>query len=251
MATDSLTVLIEDTALNEITTDSNASFGKERGVLRKTTSSLIPFFIGLSAFLLFGLLRFLYAKHIHDLVNILSRSTLGRMTSKDIFWHNSTTRWIFGILYFICCAFIIGRYIAYFTHGQEAETTYFLWGLMVILGLYILKWFSIHAVALVFRFTKKAKTFFNHLSVVNQLLGFILLPICGAMLLIPSKFSTILLFIGGIILSISLIFKVLINLGYVRNLAHVSFFHFIIYLCTLEIIPMAVCARYVYNGIGA
>ena len=240
-----------DTQAVQHTVTSTANTPRNLGNVRKGSSGMTPFFLGLGAFLLFGLLRFVYAKHLDALVGVLSKSTLGRMTSKDSLWRDFMPRVLFIFLYFVCCGFIIGKFIAHFSSMKEPAITFWLWGVIIMVGLSILKRLSIHAVALVFRFTKTAKSFFNHRSVVNQVLGFILLPICGAILLAPNKFGTILLFIGGFIFVISLIFRLLINVAYVRNLSRVSFFHFIIYLCTLEIIPMAVCARYVYNSIGA
>ncbi len=217
---------------------------------RLTTKKGSVLFLGLGMFLLFGLLRFFYGKHVQELVNVLSKSTLGRMTSKDSLWHHWTPHIYFIIIYFFSAGYIMGRTLVFFGKFDWSVWQAWLWGTAVVIGVSLLKWFSIHSVALVFSFGKKAVLFFNHLSVVNQLVGYILLPLCGVMLLLPSFLSNIVLFVGLFVLLISLIFKSLINVSYVRTLPRVSFLHFILYLCTLEIIPLAVCARYVYNSMG-
>lgn len=217
---------------------------------RLTTKNGSVLFLGLGMFLLFGLLRFFYGKHVQELINVLSKSTLGRMTSKDSLWHHWTPRIYFIFVYFFTAGYIVGRNLVFFTKPDWSAWEAWLWGTLVVVGISLLKWFSIHSVSLVFSFGKKAVLFFNHLSVVNQLVGYILLPVCGVILLLPSFLSNIVLFVSLFVLLISLIFKALINLAYVRTLPRVSFLHFILYLCTLEIIPLAVCARYVYNSMG-
>ncbi len=248
---DSLTVDQRDTSENEQMAGTPINQLKDLGDVRSTSGGTPLFFIGLASFLFFGLLRFFYARHLDDLVNVLSKSTLGRMTSKDSLWRNQLARVMFTILYYISCGFLLGQFIKFFTGLQQSELMFWIWGVGAVIGLFILKRVSIHAVALIFKLSGTATTFFKHISVVNQLLGFILLPVGGAMLLLPAKISIILLFIGGIIVVISLIYKALINMAYVRNMSGVSFLHFIIYLCAFEIIPLAVCVRYVHNTIGA
>ncbi len=224
---------------------------QDLGKKRKSSSHGLLFFIGLGTFLLFGILRLLYTKHIKELISILSRSTLGRMTSKESVWQNLMPRWLFLIIYFLAAGYIAGQIIAYFNFVKESDMTLWLWGTLIIFLAYIFKFLTIHAVALVFRFNKTAVSFFNHLSVVNQLLGLILLPVCGIIMLAPAKVTNIVLIAITVVLLMSLIFKLLISAGYIRNLPKVNYFHFILYLCTLEFIPLAVFARYVYNGIGA
>lgn len=229
----------------------NLSTPRKYGRLRAQQSKTVRFFIGLSTFLLLGILRFLYIRHIKELFEILSRSTLGRMTSKEAIWQNLMPRWLFLLIYFSAAGFIVGQLILRFSNFSVNSLTLWIVGISIIFSGFLFKFLAIHAVGLVFRFNKTAVSFFYHLSVVNQLLGLILLPICGILMLAPPQLANFLLIVSVILLSISLIFKMLINIGYVRNMPRVNYLHFILYLCTLEFIPLAVCARYVYNSIGA
>lgn len=247
----STNTLVDSGLQSEVVVKPIKEIQRDFGQRRNTSSNGVYFFIGLGTFLLFGGMRFLYSKHISELLTILSRSTLGRMNSKESIWQNVMPRWLFVLVYFLSAGYIVGRLIEYYGSISESPLTLWFWGILVLYLGYLFKYLTVHAVALVFRFNKTAVSFFNHISVVNQLLGLILLPICGILMLLPDKMANILLIIAGALIVISLIFKLLINMGYVRNLPRVSYLHFILYLCTLEFIPLAVFARYVYNGVGA
>lgn len=227
-----------------------AEVRKIYGANRMEEGNNLHFFIGLGAFLLFGLLRFFYTKHIRELLAILSKSSLGRMTSHDSMWQNYMPRYLFLLLYFLSGGYIVGRWIPLLSNLKESPLVFWLWGAGVLFALHWLKFIATHSVALIFQFTKTVKSFFHHISVVNQLLGIIFLPICGILMVAPNKLANIIIILAGILLLISLIFKLLINFGYVRNLPKVRFLYFILYLCIFEFIPLAVFVRYVYNGVG-
>ena len=207
------------------------------------------FFIGLGAFLLFGLVRFFYNKYINALFSTLSRSSLWRLSANERLWQKRSVRYLFLLIYYLSAGFVVGEFInSRWAHSSEFERWW--WGSAIIFGIYVFKYLVLQSVALVFRFKKVADEFFKHITVINQVLGLVFLPICGLLLLVPNPIGNILLIIAIVILSISLIFKFLVNIGYVRNLSKVNYMHFMVYLCTLEFIPLAVLARYLYSGMG-
>lgn len=207
------------------------------------------FFIGLGTFLLFGLLRFFNTKYIDDLFGTLSKSALWRLSANERLWQYPSRQFLFLAIYVLSCGFIVGQVIDFYT-SQIGQLSLWFYGSVVVLGIYVFKYLVMQSVAVVFRFSKVAHAFFRHLSVVNQLLGLVLLPVCGILLLLPSKMRGIFIIIAVIFIAIVLIFKFLINVAYVRNIPKVNYMHFIVYLCTLELIPLAVLARYVYGGVG-
>lgn len=220
--------------------------GNERTKSAQTTHLLL----GLGVFLLFGLLRFFNPKYINELFGTLTRSNLSRLSSSERIWQSLALRMLFLVIYFLSGGYIVGLLIDYYTHLNVSEFTYWFYGVSIVFGLFVLKYLTINSVALVFRFSSVAKYFFKHLSVVNQIVGLILLPISGILLILPPKMDLFILFPALIILSISLIFKTLISMGYVRNIPNVNYMHFIVYLCTLEFIPLAVFVRYALDGFG-
>lgn len=231
--------------------ESNSSIvQKKRVQASNSKNSGGLFFIGLGTFLLFGLLRFFYNKYINDLFNALTKSTLWRLSANDRLWQNQSRRVLFMLLYFLSCGFVVGQFIGLYA---PALTVFQLWmyGSLVTAGVFLFKYLVLQSVALVFRFKKVADAYFKHITVINQVFGLILLPICGILLLLPARMRIILIIISGIMVAISLIFKFLINIAYVRNLSKVNYMHFMVYLCTLELIPLAVLARFVFSRMGA
>lgn len=239
-----MTALVQDTALQ-------VSAPTLYGTPRTAPTGPFYFFIGLGAFLLFGLLRFFYSKYINELVNILSKSTLGRMASKEGMWQSKMPRLFFLLIYFLAAGYIIGRLIHEFSALQAVPWQFWLWGVLVLLGVHSLKYLASHSVALIFQMTKTVRMFFHHISVVHQLLGVALLPICGILMFVSDPIGRILILFSGFLLLVSLVYKALINFAYVRNSPKVRFLYFILYLCLFEFIPLAVLVRYVLNNMGA
>ncbi len=217
---------------------------------RARTGKTGIFLLALATFLLFGLLRYLNQKYIQELISTLSRSSLRRLSTDAKIWQTANLPTLFISIYFLSAGFVVGKMLTHLNWLHTAGLMSWGIGTALVVGTFVLKYFFLQSVAMIFRFRKTANCFFRHTMIVNQLLGYILLPICGLVLLVPTYLMDYLLVMIFVIMLFSLVFKYLINVAYVRNLSKVNYVHFIVYLCVFEFIPLAVIARYAYNSIG-
>jgi hypothetical protein len=113
------------------------------------------------------------------------------------------------------------------------------------LGLYIayslLKIFVIWLTGITFKNTDTAKEYIQNILIFNLALGIILLPLL--LLIIYTYHAFFLYLAGGMAL-------MMIGLRFIRGIAiglsdsNFSLFHLFLYLCTLEILPLAIAAKF-------
>lgn len=111
---------------------------------------------------------------------------------------------------------------------------------LIIGGLFLVKMAAVRLAGLVFNTIemarKQVRIYFNS----NIALGVFLLPLLFILLVIPEIYV-----LYGILFIVSIVFLIrwiqVISLGI--SITHFNFFHLILYLCTLEIIPMVVLIK--------
>jgi len=125
-----------------------------------------------------------------------------------------------------------------FHNGSYWETVLYI--SILIGGLFLLKMAAIRMAGVVFNTIemarKQVRIYFNS----NIALGVFLLPLLFTLLIVPEIYV-----LYGILFIVSIVFLIrwiqVISLGI--SITHFNFFHLILYLCTLEIIPVVVLLK--------
>ncbi len=208
------------------------------------------FLLFLLIFLLFGLLRFFYPKYISGLFKLYNRGQMVNQSAIHQLQSNNAPKVLFTIIYFLTAGYVVVKIIYYF-QGMPLCTNSCKdigLGISLITATFLFKFIIVRALSWIFNFKKGIKGLFHYLNFANQIVGIILLPICGLLLLCLEKGATFILILGIITLAISLIVRYIYNFAYLKQLPNVRLIHFLLYLCAFEIIPIAVLGRYLLNN---
>lgn len=208
------------------------------------------FLLFLLIFLIFGLLRFYHPRYIAGLFKLYNRGQMVNQTAIQQLQSNNAPKVLFSIIYFLTAGYVTVK-IAYYFQGLtlcKNSIIDILLGIGFISLTFLFKYIVVRSLAWIFNFNKGIKGLFHYLNFANQIVGIILLPICGLLLLCLDKGATFVLILGIITLSISLIVRYIYNFAYLKQLPNVLLIHFLLYLCAFEIIPMAVLARFLMNN---
>lgn len=107
-----------------------------------------------------------------------------------------------------------------------------------IIGLYILKLILLKLVGAIFNAQKELDEYINIVLLYNNVAGILLLPI--VILLIWAPYTTIMLYVGGGILVLTYLYRILRGIGIGLSNRKLSKVYLFYYLCTLEICPMLI-----------
>lgn len=157
-----------------------------------------------------------------------------RILFKDAFKGNHT--FIFGILYFL---FIVNAGIFLYQSFLifNIAKISLLFAIFIVFSTYFVRHLVLFVMGVIFPMTKEASLFSYTIGIYNLALGIALLFLNSALLFVDPETGKMLIFSG---LSIVLVLYVLRQVrGLLSNVPSIisAKFHFIIYLCTVEIAP--------------
>jgi hypothetical protein len=119
----------------------------------------------------------------------------------------------------------------------------------VVAGVYLVKFIVITFSGWVFNIKEATNVYLFVVFLVNKLIGICLLPLLIIMAFAPEGWWKVLVTISYLVLAGFLIYRYVVSYGPVRREVKVSQFHFFMYLCAFELIPMVVIYREFLNFI--
>jgi hypothetical protein len=202
------------------------------------------FWILLAGFSILTVTRYYHSKRLKLLgISLFKRSAaLQLIRDSPVYSHRS----FFPLLsiYIISLTLLIQQ-AAEITSGSTGEgissLLVFAGALGIYLALSLLKILVIWLTGITFKNTDTAKEYIQNIMIYNLAMGILLLPL---LLLIIYTYHELFLYIAG---GLALI---LIGLRFIRGIAiglsdsKFSLFHLFLYLCTLEILPLAFAAKF-------
>jgi hypothetical protein len=199
----------------------------------------------LGAFLLLAGVKFRYEKRFKMvLASIFSKNTANQLIRESGIVNSPTFLYYFAIFIIVSIVFIY-QVINYYSADNEIFTNHFLIYLKILsayLGLALFKFILIFLAGLLFKNPETANENIQNIILFNLTGSMVLLPL---LVLVHYSSTTLFLYISFSVIALLLIIRVLrsflIGLGDRRF----SLFHLFLYLCTLEILPVIVVAKFI------
>ena len=209
-----------------------------------TLSNNWIFWILIGGIAILTMTRYYYEKRLKLIgASIFSRSTaLQLIRESSIYAHPS----FFPLLaiYIISVTLLIHQAVEVFAPGSAEgmkSLLVFLQFLGIYMGYSLFKILLIWLISITFKNTETAREYIQNILIYNLVLGIMLLPL---LLLIIYTYHELFLYIAA---GLALI---MIGLRFIRGIAiglsdsNFSLFHLFLYLCTLEILPLAFTAKF-------
>ncbi len=122
--------------------------------------------------------------------------------------------------------------------------------ILFIVGVYVISYFRLFAYYIIGQITNQMTPqteYSNYWMLLNRTLGIVSIPIILCILYLPINDKTILFYIFFVMLAILYIAK-LIRGAQISKKFKVSLFSIIVYLCALEIMPIAILIKYLMSN---
>lgn len=205
-----------------------------------STRSIILLWI-LVAALAMGLARYLFPSRFKEILLAPVDSKFMTQLAREGGLINNWVSFILFLNYLFALSLLLYQTAFYLgINNLFAETKtilLLLYGLIITVIYYFLKYVLVFLTSWVFRTKAASVSYFRHLLVVNKLTGIILLPALAINYFNPTVWAFGLLWVFMIVLGVYKITKVF-PIG--LSIPGLSAFHIILYLCTIEIIPIII-----------
>ncbi|MCH8331739.1 MAG: DUF4271 domain-containing protein [Bacteroidetes bacterium] len=202
------------------------------------------FYLILLLLVLLAYIRINYDKELSDLIGAVSSVNLAHQLQREQEMNVPVSSIMLNILFVLSSSvylyLIIDDKIVLY---REEELFVFL--LVCLSGLSLLKFFSLRFTGLIFPFRNEIRFFNFNILLLMKVLGVILIPFIIVLSYAPVVVASIALYSSLFLILLSIVLLYIRGLAIGKEYILVRKFHFFIYLCTLEIAPMLI----VFEGI--
>ncbi|WP_447641205.1 MULTISPECIES: DUF4271 domain-containing protein [Chitinophagaceae] len=217
--------------------------------LHPYTSKDTLFFIVCGLFLLYGIVRTTFPKYTNSLFqNLVSFSSLDK--GETSMGQNNLPSLLLNILFCMSSGLLAALMV------DQVKTLHFpfwqmwLFGSLALGSIYLVKFLTIYLSGWIFDATSDAGTYVYVVFMVNKIIGILCLP---AILIFAFADNPVLnqyiITIGSIVLIVLLLYRYVVTFSVIARNLQLNAFHFFLYLCSVEIIPMLVLYKLFFKDL--
>ena len=205
------------------------------------------FYILAAMILLLGSIRFIFPKYFSDLFGLFFRVTFKQKAIRERLLESTLPSMLLNTMFFISGGFFLHSLSEYY-HWQSGGGFWYglaFWTAILII-IYGFKWLLLKTMGWLFQMQEASSTYTFIVFLVNKVLGVMLLPVVVLLTLGPSTLHPVLVTVVLFLLAALFIYRYIISYPSIKASVRVNQFHFFLYLCAFEIIPLLI----IYKGLA-
>lgn len=215
---------------------------------RKTVNNTADFYLLLGLCAILGAIKTIHPKYFNDVWRAFINPTLGNRQLKDIIQAASFPNLLMNLFSTI----VLGTYVFYLISinidwrfvGVPSGVIVSLLILGAI-GMYLSKYAFVQFTGWAFNIRSTTEQYNFNIFLVNKIIGMVLLPFIVCFAFLEEKWDTPICIISVILLVILLLNRYVRSWNIFAQFFMNSRFHFFMYLCAFEILPLAVLLKMV------
>jgi hypothetical protein len=210
----------------------------------------VLFYAVIALIFLYGFLIQIAPQYIAKLFSQFSQSSLRMMQNREQLLQNSLASFIMNIGFIV--SFSLMTTLVIFNahllpiHFWEG----FFYMCLFFLGLYTGKYICLTIAGYIFNTIELVQTYIFVVFMINKVLGILLIPFIGILAFAKPYLHPFAISGAGLLMVLLILYRYLFSLTSVRNKLHISSFHFFLYLCAFEIIPLLILYKLVVQYFG-
>lgn len=216
--------------------------------VRESKDQLFYVLVGL--LLILGFIRASFPKYFTYLFMLIRQTSFRQKQTREQLLQGRLPSLMMNILFLFVAGVFAGVVL---TQKKITNIPFWylvLYSILILAGVYLLKFLFLRFTGWVFRVSEAAETYIFIVFLVNKLLAVVLLPLVWLLAFSEGDFNVIVLTISTFVIVSMLLYRYILALAAVRNMVRVSPFHFFIYLCAVEILPVLLIYKVVFSKMG-
>lgn len=231
-------------------------FGKpmvQMAVKRKNEGKEGQFYLLSGLIFFFALIRVVFAKYLHNLFAVFFRVSMKQKQMREQLLQTPFPSLLLNLLFIITG----GIYVVYLLRYYQVLNEVSFWLLLlyssgILAVVYIVKLLALKLTGWVFNMRQATDTYIFIVFLVNKLLGILLLPFLLFIAFSQPDIVSVTITLSYCMVAIFFGYRYIISYTAVRSEIKVSRFHFFLYLCAFEIMPLVliykVLLEFVYRS---
>lgn len=200
-------------------------------------------------FFLFGILKISFAKYFQNLTRVFFNTSLRQIQLKDQLLQDKLPSLLFNLFFIIVGGAYIFLLMAKSKIIDPKDYHFFYLGMGAVLVIYVTKLAIIQFLGWLSGFKKEAEVYSFIVFLINKILAVALLPLIVVIAFASKTISDYTILISLILIAFLFALRYLRIFGSIQHTLKVSKFHFILFVISIEIIPILLIYQLANNFI--
>jgi hypothetical protein len=206
------------------------------------------FYSVLGLLLFFAFVRNSFRRYFQDLFRLLFRTRLQQKQAREQLMQTPLASLLLNILFILSASLFINLILRHYHLGLNYPFwVLFFYCAVGLLAIYLVKFFSLKMFGWVFRVSEATDVYTLIVFTINKVVGIILLPIIIFTAFTTGQFSQFLFSLGLIAIGLLFVYRYYISYAAVHRQIRVNFFHFLLYLFAVEIVPLLLINKLLFG----
>jgi hypothetical protein len=206
------------------------------------------FYSVIALLLFFAIIRNSFRRYFTDLFRILFRSNLQQRQAREQLMQSPMPSLLLNILFVISASMFLNLVLRKYHLGENFSFwALFYYCLAALTTVYIIKFITLKLFGWVFKLTEATDTYTFIVFTVNKIAGILLMPFIIVMAFTSGLITQFCFTLSLILLGALFIFRYYISYATVHRQVRLNFFHFLLYLFALEIIPLLLINKLLFG----
>jgi hypothetical protein len=203
--------------------------------------------VGLLFFVAF--IRLLFPKYFQNTFRLFFQTSFRQKQTRDQLLQQSLGSLLLNLLFFFSGACYLTLVLEYNDLSIFPFWKLLLYSLILLAVLYIGKFIFLRFAGWVFNAKEGAETYIFIVFLINKIIGVMLIPFLLVIAFAEPSLVDAAITASIVLLIMLFVYRYFVSLKSFRRDLHISPFHFFLYLCGVEIVPLLVIGKVVFNYI--
>ena len=213
--------------------------------LRNAENPTARFMLGMFCLFVFAGIRNYFSRYFHNLFQVFTSLTITKRQVREQLENDVIASAWFYLLFFLGAGMLLYFSLLHFNlfpHGKNPWWVYWM-GVLALFVYYLFKRYLLQLVSWSFQKKDVAGQFNFNSAIVNEFLGVILFPVGLLLLFVHGILFQVIFWLALIMFSILVVYRYFRVFKHIKNILRIDLFHFLIYLCAFEIMPVLILIK--------
>jgi hypothetical protein len=206
------------------------------------------FYSVMGLLLFFALIRNSFRRYLQDLFRLLFRTRLQQKQAREQLMQTPLASLLLNILFILSASLFINLVLRHYHLGLNYPFwVLFFYCSVGLMAIYLVKFFTLKMFGWIFRMSEATDIYTLIVFTINKAVGVFLLPLIIFTAFTTGPFTQFLFSLGLILIACLFVYRYYISYAAVHRQIRVNFFHFLLYLFAVEIVPLLLINKLLFG----
>lgn len=217
---------------------------------RKSNGKDLIFYLLTGLVTALACIRLIFPKYLKNLFMLFMQTSIRQKQTREQLLQNNLASVFLNILFVASAGIYITLFIQYMHWVDISFYRMLLYCMSILFIIYIGKYLFLAFSGWVFNVPEATNAYTFIVFLVNKVLGIVLIPFILMITFSPVPIKQIAITISAGVAIVLFMYRYLISFGVIRANLKVSAFHFFLYLCAVELLPLLLIYKLLVNFVS-